>query len=787
MGKHHFIAFCFVLSVLVPTVSGSTIDINGKTYPVDTLEQYMAGPGIEYTRFNITMGQTVHRLYLLDIDLNNPYNSVEEHQSGNQMGKTETLANAYKSQDREGHRSVGGVNCNFWVVSGNISQSAEATRVWSGLLGQPFSGTAHGSVLIGNPSEDWNRGRADSDPDKEVGFVMIDENKRVFIDDMRYVAYVEHNGSRHTLRDCNRTRVNPDENELAVFNHYTYGYSPSRQVKDGVEVVVKLNENWAINKDIPCMVTDVNTTGGTQIQEGYAILQGRGSGKSFLEGVKKDDQLTLHLGVVNRKDSTLRPLIQEMVTGNCLVMENGVLTNRNTNESYNNRNYPRTMLATNNEGNRFYMLVSESPGNYTAEMCGILRNCGATYAVGMDGGGSAQMCMHEKVLNVTTEGNPRAVANSIWVFSTAPEDSTASSISSKTKSIVLPKYGVAQPVFNIYNKYGALLHHDFGDVRLTCEKETGYITEDNKFVCLGNGTLTATYQNVKLDIPVVCQQGSEPTIEFDSIWIDNAHSYTVQVFTRVEGAKIPILNSAMKWETEKPEVCQISEQGVITGVKNGGSWVFGTIDNLTDSIYVTTENPESSIMQLTDFTQAEEAWKPTTSSAVSTLTFTCTDEGGKLGFTYKKSRSPVITFSPNKVLYGLPKYIDLTIENKSFPLNSINISPVGHDKTSTTYSTGSLSDGEQTIRIDVEKTLGSDIAIFPIRLNTIKLMFDASAAEGYYELIFKKLSLVYEDTYSGTTQTTAQSAGRARKTLIDGNIYITIDNKTYTLSGYEIR
>lgn len=781
------LVFTFLVASVAAIAQSGTIDINGNKYAVDTLEHYMVGPGVDYTRFDVTIDNKLHQLYLLETDLTNPYNSVEEHQSGNLMGKTETLASAHKSMNEEAHRTIGGVNCNFWVVSSNITQSAEATRVWSGLLGQPFSGTAHGGVLIGDPSENWNRGRADSNPNKEVGFVMIDGSKRVFIDDMRYVAYVEHNGERHPLRDCNRTRENPDENELVIFNHYTYSATASRSVSNGVEAVLQLQGDWAINKDLVCNVTNVNTTGGTKINEGYAILQGRGTGKTFLEKVKQGDALTVHLGVVNRTDSTLRPDIKEMVTGNCLVMENGVLTNRNTNEGYNNQNYPRTMLATNNEGNRFWMLVSAPPGNYTAEMCGILKNCGATYAVGMDGGGSAQMCLHGKVQNKTTETNPRAVANSIWVFSTAPEDSVAASLSSSTKEIRLPRYCIAKPLFNVYNQYGALLKHDFADVTLSCTPETGYITEDGKFVCLGNGTLTATYQNATLNIPVVNVESTSPSIVFDSVWIDQRHNYQVETSTTSNGVTYPVLSSAMQWQVLDPDVCSSTADGVITGVSNGVTTVYGTLEGKTDSLVVTTEIAATNPLLLTDFSEENDMWKPTSTSSVSTLTFTPSSNGGLLRFQYKKSRAPIINFTNNILLYSLPSAVRITFEKRNFPITQLSMNLQPHNGKVQTYGMSSFNEGdEQVMEVDVEKLLGKSISIYPLRLTGLRLQFDASADEGDYTLLLKKLELVYGDEQTRLTDIKESNTG-IRKVMTNGQLLIIRNNKTYNLLGYEIR
>ena len=47
-------------------------------YAIDTLESYQVGPGIIYTRFDITNSSTTRHCYIYEVDLTNPYNTVEE-------------------------------------------------------------------------------------------------------------------------------------------------------------------------------------------------------------------------------------------------------------------------------------------------------------------------------------------------------------------------------------------------------------------------------------------------------------------------------------------------------------------------------------------------------------------------------------------------------------------------------------------------------------------------------------------------------------------------------------
>ena len=664
-----------LLSVLLTAMAAaSTVNINGKNYPVDTLENYQVGPGTHYSQFNITMGSTLHRMYLLTVDMTNPYVRLEECQGKGIIGQTELMTASHQRLDSAEHHPIGSVNCNFWVVQGNLTNNPEAVRIWSGLIGQPFSGTAHDGVLIGDPSENWNRGRGDSDLNHEVGFFIVDEAHRAFIDDMRYQGYVRVGEDTCFLRDCNRTRVNPDEHELVLFNHYIG--KPTRTISNGaVEMVLRLNAPWAINHEIECEVMSVNSTGGTTIDPGYAVLQAHGLQALWLSKYKTGDKMMLNTVVQTRQDG-IRKAIREMVTGNCLVLMNGQQTNRNTNESYNNQNYPRTMLATNDDGTTVWMLVSEKPGNYTSEMCSLLQNVGATYAIGMDGGGSAQMNLFGKIQNTTTEASPRAVANSLFVINTAPDDETVSSLSTMTPVIRLPRYAKQRIVVAAYNKYGTLLSRDY-PVSYSCDSEVGYINDDGYFVCLGSGVVHATAGEAQTDIIVELQESQDPHFELDSVLLSSDTHYPIAIFSTVGNEQVRLANEGFSFAVADEEVCSVSEEGVVNGLKNGTTTITTTVDGQELSMRVRVEIPAAADSLLTAFYDTE-GWtiKASTDKWNTRLLpppAGSQEQSARLVFTYSTMRNANIRLSQDIRLYSLPRSLELRLNPADLVMDKLTI------------------------------------------------------------------------------------------------------------------
>ncbi len=742
--------FTFFLALLtvVSLQAQSTVDINGTSYPIDTTMHYQAGPGIWHTRYTVNIGSNVHHCYILEVDLTNPYNTIEEWQSSEQFGKTQKMADAYTQMSAENHRPIGGVNCNFWVVS------SQNTGYNEGLLGQSFAGTARNGVLIGNP-DDWNL------PHGDRGYVMVDRDKKVHIEEMMFGGgIITKNNETLPIQEVNRTRVNPLADEIVVFNEYT-GRNGTRAT-DGVEVVFSAPE-WKINGDMTCTVLGINNTGGTVLTAGQGVLQGRGKFKASLEALEVGETFTMQLWVIGRHDANFQPDILQMVTGNCLVMRDGVINDRNTNEDYNNRNYPRTMLATNNEGNKFWMMVAQLPGMYTAQMCALLKHAGATYAAGMDGGGSAQMCMDGQVLNPTTEGVPRAIANSIWVLSTAPDDSVVTRISTQARVMRLPKYGVYDPTFVSYNQYDVLISLDQPDVVLSCPDSTGYIGPNGEFVCLGNGTLTATYGDAQTTVEVQIIETSGISIRLDSVLVMDDTDYAIEVAAHTAHTDLSILSGALTWEVADKNICTIDENGLLNGLQNGRTEVYGTLDGTTDTLIVNVEIPESRPYLYTDMQDLEDKWTITTSPAtLSGNTQWIVNEDGKMEIkmNYTAGRAANTNFEIGQKLYALPTFLEIRYQSEEFPFDKIATEFYANNNPQNSYNitidADQLTFGKQTnsILINLKELLeqGDDIAIYPITWYYLKFFYDTSREKKEYRFVWDGIYLHYgNDITLGTT------------------------------------
>ncbi|HPH72448.1 MAG TPA: phosphodiester glycosidase family protein, partial [Paludibacteraceae bacterium] len=432
--KKIMLLFALTMSCLA-SFAGNMI-IGGETKRVDTLMHRIIGPGVTYTK--LSLPDYPLSAYLMTVNLANQYNKVETFQAQNRVGSTEAMTNAYQRLSSSRHNSLGSVNGNFWIVSGQ-GQPTE-------LLGVSHSGSALDGQLLTDPNN-WNRGRT-SDPEllkQEIGFAVIDEVRKAWICDMGFDGKVLVGSQSFKISEVNRNRVTPGANEIVLFNQYLG--KATRTSTAGTEVVVKLagGQTWGVSKNVQCTVVSKNNTGGTVIAAGQAVLSGHGTGKTFLDNISVGQTITLNLGVYTL-ESGERPTVRQMVTGNAYVLRNGELTIRNTNEAYNSQLYPRTGIGASADGKKLFLIVIDKKGSSvganTTTMCNILKAYGAYNVTSMDGGGSAQMMIGGAIVNNPSDGKERPVANGWMVFNTAPDDNVVASLLFEEHSdIIIPAYG----------------------------------------------------------------------------------------------------------------------------------------------------------------------------------------------------------------------------------------------------------------------------------------------------------------------------------------------------------
>ena len=769
-----------------------------KQYTIDTLESYQVGPGIIYTRFDITAKTNdIRHCYIYEVDLTNPYNTVEESHSTT-MGNTERMVDAHKRLDAPEHRSIGSVNCNFWIVA------TQDEGQYNGLTGVPCTGQVRNGK-IGTNITNWNIGHGNPDPvlgrKQDIGYLMIDADKKAHIDQFSWDAHIAIGDQAMPISEVNRNRSNPSDNEVVMFNS-DMGTKSTLTKEDinkrlgtdlpMIELVVKLEQDWAMNQHLFGVVESINYTGGTKIQDGYAVFRGRGTGKTFLETAKVGDRVQFIIGMYESLSGE-RPNIKQLSAGNCYVLREGRLTNRNWNEDYNNKNYPRTGFGVSKDHNTLWMMVMEKPGMYTHEMASILRHFGAWEATGADGGGSAQFNLGGQILNPTTEGQPRAVGNSIFLFSTAPEDSTVVEMRTTATFMKLPKYAAIKPEFLGYNQYGMLIDKNLPGVKLSCAPETGYITEDGYFVCLGSGVLTATYDQASLPIEIVIVDEANPSLRLSNVLISNKTPYEIEINGVVDNKQFKVLPSAVEWTIEDNTICNIDEDGILHALKNGTTTIHGKLGETTMTLNVQVELVDTDVLLWENMVEVDERWTlKASSSSWKTDIKTDADGGAYLYMNYSGGRVVQLSLTADTLLYSTPKHLEFKFTPQGELMTRVDLGFVSNNGINANYACIELTPNQpMSINIDLDSLFDvkDDIAIYPIKLKNISFSLNKDAEKKEYNIPFEGIYLHYSEKVETGIEsiiTPSQEGDSAYKMLQDGQLIIIKNNKIYNILGHEI-
>lgn len=504
-----------------------TVTFNGKQYELEKKIERKIGPGATYTRLRLEHSTSPLNVNLITVDLNNPYNRIETTIANESAKGTESLVKAAARQSSVGHRPLGGANANFWVVA-----TQPEYPLYSGI-------TRNASVRNGKMvtesnqyNEKWDKGT------QRTGVTSISYDKTLNIDYCSSTIIAKWNGGSTTIHQCNKGfRVG----EICMYNSffgktrkfipYVLGGTDGKTytedaANESTEVLLDkvAGSEWTGGKPIQFVVKEIRTNAGHgTLGEHDLALVGRGTSVTTkLGSLKMGDEVTLTYNWTYTGGKT--PIVEQAIGGNAQVMRDGVLTEHNSNETYNSQIYSRTGYGCSADGKTLYIIVidkstdpvyGKSAGCSTSTMCEIARHFGCSNMQNYDAGGSAEMLIDGAIINKTTEASPRNVANGWLVYSVAPEDKpTITSLAFDHPEIRLAKGDSFTPTILGYDCYDNLRNKNINGFTLSCSPGLGTCS-GNTFVAANkdaSGTLTATYMGVSVTKNVTIGAGDESMV-----------------------------------------------------------------------------------------------------------------------------------------------------------------------------------------------------------------------------------------------------------------------------------
>lgn len=539
-----------MMASVASVASASVVDsiaIDGVNYAVDTIINRAVGPGTRYMRLRMP-GYPLN-INMLTIDVANPYVSVETTQANDRLFGTERLVDAAERQSAPGHRAIGGANANFWCVTTSYPYSDL-------LIGTTFNANLRNGKIITETNchaDQWDRGPA------YIGETGITTDGRVMSDHFAFYAEmrseatgaVEIHGANKVVRDNELVMYNDYFGDARSFKCADQVWKTSRwgfDIVDGQATEVRLRfaegAEWSAGRDIAFAVVDVTDNAGSgMLGDNDLALVARGDRRDALRRLKPGDTVTLNYTWKTLEGNPIE--FTNMIGGNGQVMINGELTELNTVSENCALVYSKTGYGASADNHTMYIIVIDksndpvygaSVGCTSAVMCQIARHYGCSNLTNVDSGGSAQLYAMGGIVNKTTEATPRAVANGMLVYSTAPDDETVTSIAFDKRRLTLPVCTSTRPKVLGYNRYGALVTDNLEGVTYECDPTVGRMT-DYGFEAASepaSGVMTARYGDATATCPVDVVY-ADLAFRVHDIVVDGHRSYPVEIYSELVG------------------------------------------------------------------------------------------------------------------------------------------------------------------------------------------------------------------------------------------------------------
>ena len=715
--------------LLMGTVTGAARDqwtIGDKAYDVDTLIfPHLAGPGVIAAKYDIPALPL--KVSVVEMDLTNPYIVMETCLGGEKSVACETPVSMATRNTWPGHEVVSAVNGDFFMTSPTNE------------VGLPLSGQVRNDELV---LSSHNR-----------ACLVLDEDNHPYIDRLTFTGSVTGGDHSFALNLVNRMRYayeNIAANQSFLFTR-SYGpvtYDASNSGKMVLLRPVEGDFRWLANGLEHCVIEDIfDAKGSTTIPDGKAILWLKGTYANQTEWMNVGDVLDISFSLTLNNGPRDVNIHQLIGGSNHIIMQNGQFM-----EDWAER-HPRTAIGFNADSTRLYFVVVDgrhmtSVGVTLWEMKGIFDALGAVNAVNLDGGGSSCILANDEVLNHPSDGPVRAVGNGCLLVSVAPEDNAIGIINFEPRCYNLSISATTS--FDVwgYNQYGVLKTRDLQGCTFSCDPQVGYFDDEGYFHAVSTpaaGNLYATYNGITATQPVTIMEAQWQLVS-DSVVVDRFHDYPINI-NGISGYGLDKVDpSVVAWTSSDVGVCVVNEQGIITAVADGQTFVGSSHPLLADSLFVRVENPKARVTTVENTSIDPDTWAVTMSGGKSCV-WTALDNGLQIDFTGASSRNPYIKIAKAVQMWGLPDTLRLRMIPGGIEFKTVKllVETAYGERVQVEYPVESAGDAQMiTLDVPVDDICdAADLGNFPLHLVYYYLTFNAVTTGEQYSLRIPGMELVY--------------------------------------------
>lgn len=465
----------FYLSIMACFIAiasyAESFSAGGETYTYTVTNSSTPTSGVKHTRMRFTAPSACN-VSIVEVDLTNPDLRIEAFTANDSLLQTEAMTSFYKRKQNAGKTAVVTQNGHFWSMSSQTTTSA-GVHATNTLLGGCL---VNGSIQTETnyTYDQWNGG-----PTRH-GIIGITADGKAKIGNYKTVVKAmcpakwgnDENSNVLLITEVNKyciasdymalfTPEYPKNRAMKVIN--TSGGQPGSVVTGtATEVYLKMDagQKLANNSWINLTVSEVkkNTSGGTRGNYDFVLVAAPGVSQNVMASLAVGDKMKIKYYWQSTGNDASIPNFENLIAGNAIVMQNGAITTRATDESYNSSAYARSLYGINSDGSKLYMCVVDKGQNETegvsygatcTRISYIMKQFGAQTVLQVDGGGSAQMAINGSLVTKPADGSERKVASGIAVYSlsggSTPSPEPEDPGTDNTLVEVTPTAGTANP------------------------------------------------------------------------------------------------------------------------------------------------------------------------------------------------------------------------------------------------------------------------------------------------------------------------------------------------------
>lgn len=539
-------------------------------------------PGVTYTSMVANSPGNNQAINVLTIDRGNPYIYMHTQLAANLVDHKEPVALQALKASQPGSTVVAAINGDFFTV---------ATGTPIGLHVQA------GEVMLS--------------PDGYPAFT-VQPNGQLSIAPLTLTMHVAQvNAAGEVVQSITTNSLNRPRGASTMAVYTPRFGSTTKTNGKGTEVVLQ-----GVNEPLRAGQTYVGTVmqkqtglGNAAIPPDGIVLSDSGPAQAFLNSLNVGDQVSISIDMGENYNS-----ITEALSGRPVLVKAGKVADMSRIDALNITRHPRTSIGYNDKQIFLVTVDGRRPGYADGmtsfELAELMLSLGATEAVNLDGGGSTTFVVRRpgeaklSVANRPSDGQERAVGNTLLVYCTAPQGSLAHLYVSPPETRALVGSQVNLAVAGQDEYYGPA---DLPEEGLQWEVDgaAGKV-ENGVFTALqaGDAVVKATVGNAGGSAKVtVVDHVSRIEIHPQTVAMRLGESVALAVKGfDATGRPVVVSPGLVQWSVEG-NVGTVDAMGVLTATQAGAGKVLARLGSMVVGVPITVGQPP---VVLSDFESADQ-------------------------------------------------------------------------------------------------------------------------------------------------------------------------------------